>query len=338
MTKTQLSHRPSSIMSKHTNDLYPDYEYTIPMAVQDLARLELREDISTLNESLAQFRDWIRKSRDVRNVQTDSNFLLRFLRAKKFSVPMAQQTLLKYLNLKKRFPKATCDLDCLDPKMDDLFSSGYLFVSPIRDKQGRRVIIGVGSNLDPNKYTDDDHFKIHMITYETLLCDEETQVRGLSYFGDLKGVSTSYISLWSPTEFARAIKWGEQSIPLRHKDVHFINVPSPIRYVYDFFLSRLSPKMRNRITIHSNVSEVHDSIGTECLPKEYGGTIPMAEMIESWKAEMLSHREELLALDTMEILNPSAIIGRRNNGNPNNGLNSVGEATITGSFRKLEVD
>lgn len=70
MTKTQLSHRPSSIMSKHTNDLYPDYEYTIPMAVQDLARLELREDISTLNESLAQFRDWIRKSRDVKNVQT----------------------------------------------------------------------------------------------------------------------------------------------------------------------------------------------------------------------------------------------------------------------------
>lgn len=59
---------------------------------------------------------------------------------------------------------------------------------------------------------------------------------------------------------------------------------------------------------------------------------------ESWKAEMLSHREELLALDTMEILNPNAIIGRRNNGNPNNGLNSVGEATITGSFRKLEVD
>ncbi|KAI5735627.1 hypothetical protein M8J77_020740 [Diaphorina citri] len=335
MTKKQLSQDASQngIESDHP------YIYSIPMAVQDLARVELREDLHTLNESLAQFREWIRKSRDVRNVQTDSNFLLRFLRAKKFSLPIAQQTLLKYLNLKKRFPMSTCDLDCLDPKMNELFSSGYLFVSPIKDKQGRRVIIGVGSNLDPQKYTDEDHFKTHMITYETLLWDEETQIRGLTYFGDIKGVSTSHITLWSPTEFARVIKWGEQSIPARHKDVHFINVPTPIRYVYDFFLSRLSPKMRDRITIHSDVSEVQKSIGLECLPKEYGGTIPMAEMIESWKAEMLSRRDQVLALDKMEILNPDAIIGRRNNGtNTNNVLNSVGDTIITGSFRKLEVD
>ncbi|KAL1457146.1 hypothetical protein WDU94_001807 [Cyamophila willieti] len=255
------------------------YTYSVPVSVQHLARLELREDLHTLNESLAQFRDWVRKSRDIRNVRTDSNFLLRFLRAKKFSLPMAQQTLLKYLNLKKRFPKATCDLDCLDPKMINLINSGYLFVSPVRDTQGRRVIIGVGNNLDPHKYTEDDQFKIHMLTYETLLLDEETQVRGLTYFADIKGVSTSHITLWSPTEFARAVKWGEQSIPARHKDVHFINVPSPVRFVYDFVLSKLSPKMKSRMKIHSNLTEVHNSIGVECLPKEYGGTIPMAEMI-----------------------------------------------------------
>lgn len=93
-----------------------------------------------------------------------------------------------------------------------LYLHRYLFVSPIKDKQGRRVIIGVGSNLDPQKYTDEDHFKTHMITYETLLWDEETQIRGLTYFGDIKGVSTSHITLWSPTEFARVIKWGEVRI------------------------------------------------------------------------------------------------------------------------------
>jgi hypothetical protein len=54
---------------------------------------------------------------------------------------------------------------------------------------------------------------------------------------------------------------------------------------------------------------------------------------------MLSRRDQVLALDKMEILNPDAIIGRRNNGtNTNNVLNSVGDTIITGSFRKLEVD
>ncbi|XP_026676733.1 alpha-tocopherol transfer protein-like [Diaphorina citri] len=299
MTKKQLSQDASQngIESDHP------YIYSIPMAVQDLARVELREDLHTLNESLAQFREWIRKSRDVRNVQTDSNFLLRFLRAKKFSLPIAQQT-------------------------SELTSvPGWFDSIPGRESGGSgKVPMQASSCLNKGQ----DHFKTHMVTYETLLWDEETQIRGLTYFGDIKGVSTSHITLWSPTEFARVIKWGEQSIPARHKDVHFINVPTPIRYVYDFFLSRLSPKMRDRITIHSDVSEVQKSIGLECLPKEYG---------ESWKAEMLSRRDQVLALDKMEILNPDAIIGRRNNGtNTNNVLNSVGDTIITGSFRKLEVD
>lgn len=315
----------------------PDpYSYSISQTAQDVARLELREDLFTVEESLAQFREWIRKSPDVRNVQTDSNFLLRFLRAKKYSLPMAQQTLLKYLNLKKKYPNASSNLDYTQPKILDLIESGYLFVSPIRDSLGRRVIIGIGSKLDPHKYTYEDHFKVHMLTYETLLFDEETQIMGLTYFGDTKEVSVSHLTLWSPTEFGRVIKWGEQSIPARHKEVHFINVPSALKYVYEFFLSKLSNKMKSRLTIHATSSEAAAAMGNNCLPKEYGGTIPMADMIASWKKELSAKRDKVLQLDQMEILNPNAIISRRNN--KVNKPNHLGDTVIPGSFRKLEVD
>lgn len=53
--------------------------------------------------------------------------------------------------------------------------------------------------------------KLHFLTYEVLLEDETSQVLGFTHFGDLKGVSTSHVTLWSPTEFAVSFKWGEVS-------------------------------------------------------------------------------------------------------------------------------
>lgn len=53
--------------------------------------------------------------------------------------------------------------------------------------------------------------KAHLVTYETLLEEEESQIMGFTHFGDLKGVTAAHITLWTPTEFATVMKWGEAS-------------------------------------------------------------------------------------------------------------------------------
>lgn len=113
--------------------------------VQKIAKKELRENESAREQSLEQFRDWIKKNHDITNVRSDDSFLLRFLRAKKFSLPMAEQMLLKYLNLRHTFPAMIKKLDFLEPKVASLINNGYIFASPIRDSKGRRVIIAFAS-------------------------------------------------------------------------------------------------------------------------------------------------------------------------------------------------
>lgn len=105
------------------------------------ARKELREDRSAREQCLEQLRNWLNKNEDVENVRNDDRFLLRFLRAKKFSVPMAQQIILKYLNLKRVFPQMTANLDYMNKSVHEILTNGYLTVSPVRDQHGRRVII-----------------------------------------------------------------------------------------------------------------------------------------------------------------------------------------------------
>lgn len=75
----------------------------------------------------------------------------------------------------------------------------------------------------------------------------------------------------------------------------------------------------------------------DVLPKEMGGKVPLAEMIMNFKQELSTHRDTLMSLDKMKLINEHGIIGRRNADKNNNSL-SNGNEQVIGSFRKLEID
>lgn len=53
--------------------------------------------------------------------------------------------------------------------------------------------------------------RIHGIVYETLMEDEENQVRGYVHFNDGGGVGFSHLTLFTPREAVRIVKNGEVS-------------------------------------------------------------------------------------------------------------------------------
>lgn len=84
----------------------------------------------------------------------------------------------------------------------------------------------------------------------------------------------------------------------------------------------------------------HFNVG---LPTELGGNIPISEMITYWTSELDAKRDSLIALDKMVLHNDRGISRKhdKNDKNNNNSINSMqmnGMESISGSFRKLEVD
>jgi len=92
--------------------------------LRKLAKKELREDDSGRPQAIQQMRDWIRKSEFILKCRIDSNFLLRFLRHKKFSVPMAQETLLRYLIMRQENPMWFRGTSMHDPTIMELINRG----------------------------------------------------------------------------------------------------------------------------------------------------------------------------------------------------------------------
>lgn len=73
-------------------------------------------------------------------------------------------------------------------------------------------------------------------------------------------------------------------------------------------------------------------VNPSLLPKEYGGTVPLDDMIAAFKTRLRRQREAILALDDMyiEITKESTNFA----GNDDADI----DAGMVGSFRKLEVD
>lgn len=44
----------------------------------------------------------------------------------------------------------------------------------------------------------------------------------------------------------------QQSLPMRHKEFHCVNVPSALKYIVDFAVTKVTPKMADRVNVSLN--------------------------------------------------------------------------------------
>lgn len=70
----------------------------------------------------------------------------------------------------------------------------------------------------------------------------------------------------------------QKIIPLRHKEIHGNNIPAAFKMIANFSLGVMSEKLRSRVHIYTKMEEM-TTVEKGILPKEYGGTVPMADMI-----------------------------------------------------------
>ncbi|XP_076053503.1 alpha-tocopherol transfer protein-like [Oratosquilla oratoria] len=303
-----------------------DYICCLPQGVRAVAARDLGEDDVTRQRMLSALRKWIRGHPTIVRCRLDANFLLRFLRMKKFRVSETQTLLEKYLRMREQHPLWFRALDPRDPGISDLIDRGYFFALPDRDDDGRRVFFSIPNVVDPTRHTAADMMRTTQLGLEAMLEDEENQIRGLSYIFDERDVGFNVIGLWTPSTVAKALQCCEKTMPIRHKEIHFVNLPTALLAIFEFAKTLLSDKIKNRFQVHSDEAKLRKKVPTRILPKEYGGTIPLQDMIKMYRRELEALRPRILQLDHLSIAPKRKTALDR-------ALGSVG-----GSFRRLEID
>lgn len=309
---------------------YEEYIFNVSDKYKEIAKNDLREDENVRNNALKQMREWIAKHPNIKRCRTDAGYLLRFLRPKKFSVHQACDLLEQYLIYRQQFPQWFTKLDPTDPDFLTVLDAGYSFPLLERDEFGRRIFLTAIERFDAEKFSFTQMVRMHAIGVEATLEDEELQIGGFHHCYDARGFGVRHIALWSLTDVNNFLRRAQNIAPMRHRAITVIF--SVAHKLIELGLSLLTEKIRSRVRVVKNNDDLQKQIDPKLLPKEYGGTIPMKEMIEAFKAELFERREMLLALDDIEI----DMQGYKGKWAVNNQLEN--DTSVIGSFRKLEVD
>ncbi|XP_053674573.1 retinaldehyde-binding protein 1-like [Anopheles nili] len=279
---------------------YDEYKFTLPELYRELAKEELREDDAVRENALAEMRIWIVKNPHIRKCRTDAKFLLRFLRFRQFSVPMACEALERYLAIRALYPSLFKNLDCNETVMKELV--GYEPLTYLgQDHTGRAVYLYRFGMFNGEKHSALQDARYIVLILETILEWEESQIGGLHVLLDYDGCTMSNFEKWGTSDLKLIMEVYSQSYPLRFSEIHSTQLQKFGIPVVETLVSFANPKLREKITCYKTVAELEKHFEPALKPTVYGGEANLDELNRAFRKRIEEQREITLGLDDMEI-------------------------------------
>ncbi|XP_013878069.1 clavesin-1 [Austrofundulus limnaeus] len=243
------------------------------------ARVELNENPDTLHQDVQQVRDMIVTRPDIGFLRTDDEFIVRFLRARKFDHVETFRLLAQYFQFRQQNLDMFQSFKVDDPGIKRALMDGFPGVLESPDQHGRKILILFASNWDQSRNSFVDILRAILLSLEVLIEKPELQINGFTLIIDWSNFSFKQASKLTPNILKLAIEGLQDSFPARFGGIHFVNQPWYIHAMYTIIKPFLKDKTRKRIFLHgNNLNSLHQLIQPECLPSEFGGTLPPYDM------------------------------------------------------------
>lgn len=292
-----------------------DEEYGFPLdaASKQKSEKELRETDKERAGNVRALREWAVQRQDWLKTPLDIQFLLRFLRVRKFTQLTARKTLENFWSARTKYPAWFSDIDTCEPDIQEIIGTGYCLVVPGTDKEGRRLIFERTEHLDVDwavkKFGVNKIFKAMTAVFDWLLMDPNVQVNGIIAIEDMTGFSLKHSMELYTTENTKAcMEIWQDAYPCRTKAMHIYNEPPIFDPLFTLMKQFMKPKLRNRIHMTGkNLTNLYkkidmDMLPTEYLPDDYKGSKvgSVRDVIAYMQREMQRPdvRDEILALSS----------------------------------------
>lgn len=294
MSKAMMTHLQAGLSSEAT----------------EKARLELNENPDTLHHDIQQVRDMIVTRPDIGFLRTDDDFILRFLRARKFNQSETFRLLAQYFLFRQQHLHIFHSFKVDDPGIKRALMDGFPGVLETPDQHGRKILLLFASNWDQNRHSFIDILRAILLSLEVLIENPELQIHGFILIIDWSNFSFKQASKLTPNVLKLAIEGLQDSFPARFGGIHFVNQPWYIQAMYTIIKPFLKDKTRKRIYLHgNNLTSLQQLIGVECLPSEFGGALPPYD-VGLWARTLLGpdfsdESEYTLTYDALHVINRS---------------------------------
>ncbi|XP_065307312.1 alpha-tocopherol transfer protein-like isoform X1 [Dermacentor albipictus] len=272
------------------NEEFDNSEGALPFSLQHIAEKELGETPSRRKGALQRLAQLVSDEPEL-NSRKDDDFLLRFLRVRKYNVDAAMQTIRNYYKIRTACGPVYCDF--LPSKVPSAGRALFM-VMPEKDVHGRPIVfVNIGQWI-PSELSASEFQKAWTICMEHLASDPVTQVLGVVLLIDYNGFTIEKLLSVSIGLVKKALEYVQDCMPMRLKAIHILNQSYAFDVLYMIVRPVIKSKLAERFHLYGeNYDKLHEEISPSVLPKEYGGQGPPLDYEAFWKR--VDAEEELFA-------------------------------------------
>lgn len=238
-----------------------------PEKMKQVARKELGETEELRTKCLQQMRAMIREN-NLATLTTD-DFLLRFLRTKKFRIQKSFETIQNYSNMRASFHDR---LVKLRPEvLEKCLRRSMLGFFPYRDGDERITLYFDTGSWNPSICSDEELAMIITVLINYVGEKKSSQITGFNVFFETKVVPVRQIP-YLMRHIAFLLKFALNALPARYRYIHFINEPFLVKCILQALDPLLPKKIKERLVFHGKTREaLLKQFPAATLPDCFGG-------------------------------------------------------------------
>ncbi|XP_042142478.1 retinaldehyde-binding protein 1 isoform X3 [Ixodes scapularis] len=184
----------------------------ISLDLETIAKRELGETPQVKEDAVAQLRALLSED-PVLHCPLDEDFLVKFLRSRKFHVRETLDVIRRYFRVRQEY---TDLFDNLLPSRilydATLHQNQLLTVPKQRDSLGRLIVIFKLGAWNPAVCSLNEFFRLVLVGTDCNLMDPTNQITGIVGVVDLDGLHISHFLYFTPSEIRRTVKIMQHSL------------------------------------------------------------------------------------------------------------------------------
>lgn len=263
--------RPSRLQE----DILPFEVGYLPDIYQKKAEIELRETPENKEKCLRLIREMAIKEK---SLVFDDDFLLQYLRCRKYNVSRAFSQLKAFVNLKKKNAEAFTNIKFESIEVST--RNKIVTFLPYRCRDGCAIFLVQLDNWNPEEFPLEDVKRMVVVMLLQALRDPMTQVNGFKVIFDVKSNPIRHIRYCTPSNLYLLYHGTQECVPGRFKGIHIVNQSLTFKAAWVLLKHFLSDKFKKRIHFHSGSETLTQFFPKSILPADYGGDLEDYDMTD----------------------------------------------------------
>ncbi|GFT39234.1 retinaldehyde-binding protein 1 [Nephila pilipes] len=255
--------------------------HSLTPSLRQRAEKELNESEENITTGLAKLKELI--TREHTSYWMDDDFLILFLRAKKFDVKKSFQQLKEYSHRRYLQKNILCSEAMI--KIATSWDYRVCGILPKRDHEGRALLYFFANRFASDEIDHNLVIALIQVLLQFALSFPASQISGVCFIADGSVTSMEcvrviyrYVSIFAPTA---------HMFPARFKRIDCINTSVFCQLAFKLMRPFMPSKLLRRVTLHGCEKDALLKIySPDILPEEFGGTLgPLSEVQNAWMDE-----------------------------------------------------